>query len=173
MVFDATYRAIVLRWCRRRLSADIAEDLTQVVLLKLFETLPKHDHNEAKGKFRSWLKAVVQNCITDYFRQKEKHELECAQGGSYFDPATQNYVDSIDEVVTAFEVQRDTFAERVIKTVRASLSEKNWDIFLRLVEQQESPAEVAASLGQTISSIYKVKYRVTQALAKEMIRASQ
>jgi RNA polymerase sigma factor (sigma-70 family) len=67
--FLARYRDVILGWCRQRaLPQDCAEDLTQEVSLKLFKELPAYD--PARGRFRSWLKSVVNNTLTDYWRRQ-------------------------------------------------------------------------------------------------------
>src|SRR5262249_25254569 len=69
--FSARYRDVIVGWCvRRGLRGADAEDLVQDVLLKLFQQLPAHRHDPARGRFRSWLKAVVNNTLTDYWRRR-------------------------------------------------------------------------------------------------------
>src|SRR6516162_11806038 len=69
-VFHSRYRGVILGWCLRRgLPPDGAEDLTQDILLKLFQQLPRYRHDPARGQFRGWLKAVVNNALTDFWRR--------------------------------------------------------------------------------------------------------
>jgi RNA polymerase sigma-70 factor (ECF subfamily) len=69
-VFHARYRGVILGWCLRRgLPPDSAEDLTQDILLKLFQELPRYRHDPARGQFRGWLKVVVNNALTDFWRR--------------------------------------------------------------------------------------------------------
>ncbi|MFO0950530.1 MAG: sigma-70 family RNA polymerase sigma factor [Isosphaeraceae bacterium] len=61
--FRKRYEDVIIHWCLRRgMSRENAEDLTQEVLLKIFERLPTYD--PAKGRFRGWLKKVVDNGVT-------------------------------------------------------------------------------------------------------------
>src|SRR5262245_13468313 len=65
LTFDGAYRPVVLAWCQRRgLQAVDAADVTQDIFLKLPEKISTFD--ESKAKFRSWLKTVVQNAVTDF-----------------------------------------------------------------------------------------------------------
>src|SRR5437773_1651566 len=83
--FDARYRGVILGWCLRRgLPSDGAEDLTQDVLLKLFRQLPRYSHDPARGQFRGWLKAVVNNALTDLWRRQRRRPDQGAVGGSAF-----------------------------------------------------------------------------------------
>jgi len=80
-VFQTRYRGVIVGWCLRRgLSADSAEDLTQDVMLKLFQQLPQHSHDPSRGQFRGWLKAVVNNALTDFWR-RQRRRPERGDGG--------------------------------------------------------------------------------------------
>src|SRR4051812_45426054 len=71
--FQARYRDVILDWCRRRgVPEDCAADLTQEVLLKLIQELPRGAYDASRGRFRSWLKAVVNNVVTDFWRQRQR-----------------------------------------------------------------------------------------------------
>ena len=65
-VFQAGYREVILGWGQSYgLDLHTAEDLTQEILIKLLEALPRHKHNPDRGRFRSWLKTVVRNVLAD------------------------------------------------------------------------------------------------------------
>src|SRR5947209_1028962 len=83
LVFQACYREVILGWCRSRgLDRRTAEDLTQEILIKLLEALPRHEHNPDRGRFRSWLKTVVRHVLADHWR-RQRHRLESGGvGGS-------------------------------------------------------------------------------------------
>src|SRR5262245_13104707 len=84
-VFHDRYHGVILGWCLRRgLPSDGAEDLTQDVLLKLFGQLPQYSHDPARGQFRCWLKAVVNNILTDFWRRQQRRPESGAVGGTAF-----------------------------------------------------------------------------------------
>ena len=75
-VFQAGYRDVILGWGQRYgLDLHAAEDLTQEILIKLLEALPRHEHNPDRGRFRSWLKTVVRNVLADR-RRRQRRRLE-------------------------------------------------------------------------------------------------
>src|SRR5947209_705330 len=85
VVFHARYRGVILGWCLRRgLGPDGAEDLTQDVLLKLFQQLPLYSHDPSRGRFRGWLKAVVNNALTDFWRRQRRRPERGGVGGTAF-----------------------------------------------------------------------------------------
>ena len=92
-VFHARYRDVILGWCLRRgLSPDGAEDLTQDVLLKLFQQLPQYHHDPARGQFRGWLKAVVNNTLTDFWRRQQRRPDQGAVGGTTFQEGNSSMI---------------------------------------------------------------------------------
>ena len=69
--FDTLYRRLIESWCRRKLPDYAVEDVTQQIMIKLFHALPNHTHDAERGKFRSWLKTVAENCIRDFLRKDQ------------------------------------------------------------------------------------------------------
>ena len=69
--FAAAYGPLILEWAgRRKLRHADAQDLCQLVLLKLVGGLPTY--NPTKGRFRAWLKTTVANATTDFVLHAER-----------------------------------------------------------------------------------------------------
>src|SRR5437899_3265349 len=84
-VFQARYRDVLLAWCRRhQMSPEDAEDLTQEVLLKLFEALSRGAYDPAKGRLRCWLKTVVDRAAHDCWRRRRRRPEPASVGGTSF-----------------------------------------------------------------------------------------
>lgn len=169
MVFHARYRGVILGWCLRRgLPPDDAEDLTQEILLKLFQQLPQYNHDPARGHFRSWLKTIVNNALTDFWRRQQRRP-EPAVGGTTF-LERQGRIASPEaaaELSSAIEDQAQTIASEVLQRVRGKLKETTWQAFYRTMVEERPAAEVAAELNLSIASVYKANYRVKQMLQQE------
>lgn len=169
--FQVRYRDVILAWGRRRgLSPDGAEDLTQDVLLKLFLQMRRDAYDPAHGSFRSWLKAVVNNAITDYRRWQRRRP---DAGG----PAFQERLDELegpqpaDELSGLLEERAKNVAAGVLDRVRARLEETTWQAFYQTMVEQRPAADVAAELGLTVGTVYKHKYRVKQMVIQEYTHA--
>ena len=166
--FHARYHEVILVWCRRRdLPSDCAEDVTQEIWLKLVNDIHKYD--SAKGRFRSWLKAVVNNALTDYWRRQcGKPELGPV-GGSVFQErlAALASPEAADELSIAMERQADNTAAEMLARVRVRLKESTWQAFYQTLVEQRPAKEVAKALGMNISSVYKDTYRVKKMLHEE------
>jgi RNA polymerase sigma-70 factor (ECF subfamily) len=169
-VFHARYRGVIFRWCLRRgLPADGAEDLTQDVLLKLFRHLPQYKHDPARGQFRAWLKAVVNNILTDFWRRQQRRPERGAVGGTAFlarlGDLTSPEVSA--ELSDEIDGQARTTTAEVFDRVRAKLKETTWQAFYQSLVEQRPAAEVAAGLKLSVASVYKATYRVKQMLVQE------
>ena len=168
-VFQARYRGVILGWCLRRgLSPEGAEDLTQDVLLKLFQQLPHYNHDPSRGQFRSWLKAVVNNALSNFWRGQRRRP-ERGVGGTAFLERLGGLAspEAASELSVAIEDRARTTAAEVLERVRARLKETTWQAFYQTVVDDRPAAEVAAELKLSVASVYKASYRVKQMLLEE------
>ena len=168
--FDARYRGVILGWCLRRgLPADGAEDLTQDILLKLFQQLPRYSHDPARGQFRGWLKAVVNNALTDFWRRQRKRPERGGIGGTAFLERLGGLAspEAATDLSSAIEDQAQAIAAEVLERVRTKVKETTWQAFYQTMVEQRPAAEVAAALNLSIATVYKSNYRIKQMLLQE------
>jgi RNA polymerase sigma factor (sigma-70 family) len=168
-VFHARYRGVIFGWCLRRgLSLDDAEDMTQDVLLKLFQQLPQYRHDPARGQFRSWLKTVVNNALTDFWRRQQRAP-ERGVGGTAFleQQRSLSGPEAATELSSVIEEQAQTIATEVLERVRAKVKETTWQAFYQMMIEQRPAAEVAEALKLSIATVYKANYRIKQMLQQE------
>jgi RNA polymerase sigma-70 factor (ECF subfamily) len=166
--FHARYHEVILAWCRRReLTGAWAEDLTQEIWLKLLREIGRFD--PAKGRLRSWLKAVVNNALTDFWRRQQDKPERGGVGGTAFLErlAALAGPDAADELSLALERRADSSAAEVLARVRERLHEKTWQAFYQTMVERRPAKEVAQELGLSVSAVYKDTYRVKQMLHKE------
>jgi RNA polymerase sigma-70 factor (ECF subfamily) len=165
--FQARYRDVIVGWCQRRsLPHDSAEDLTQQVLLKLFQELPSYD--PARGRFRSWLKTLVNNTLTDYWR-RQRGRGEPGVGGTTFleQLGRLETLETADELSGVIEDRARTIANEVLARVQARVEAKTWQAFYQTAVEERPAAEVAAELGLTVGAVYKYKLRVKEMVTQE------
>ena len=173
-VFDVRYRDVIFGWCLRRgLPPEAAEDLTQDALLKLFQQLPQYRHDPARGQFRGWLKTVVGNILTDFWRRQQRQPERPAVGGATFlnRAAGVSCVEAAGELSTAIEGRARTSAEEIVERVRGKLKETTWQAFYQTMIDERPAAEVAAELNLSVAAVYKSTYRVKQLLLEEYSHA--
>lgn len=166
----ARYHDVILTWCQRRgLSLAMAEDLTQEIWLKLLHDLRKFD--SAKGRLRSWLKAVVNNALTDYWRRQRNKPERDGVGGTAFLQRLGEFANPKDgdELSDALERQANTTAADMLARVRARLHESTWQAFYQTLIEKRSAQDVAQELEISVSAVYKNTYRVKQMLHEEYL----
>jgi RNA polymerase sigma-70 factor (ECF subfamily) len=168
--FHARYHDVILTWClRRELSSACAEDLTQEIWLKLLKDI--HTYNPEKGRLRSWLKAVVNNTLTDYWRRQQAKPEHGGIGGSAFLERLAGVADpdAADELSGAIEQRTNSSAAEVVARVQARLHQTTWQAFYQTLIEQRPAKEVARELGLSVSAVYKHTYRVKQMLHEEYL----
>lgn len=166
--FHTRYHQVILTWClRRELPLAWAEDLTQEIWLKLLRDI--HTYDPAKGKLRSWLKAVVNNSLTDFWRRQRGKPERGGVGGSAFLEKLGGVADpkAADELSVAIERQANTSAAEVLARVRARVHETTWQAFHQTLVEQRPAKDVAKELGISVSTVYKDTYRVKKMLHEE------
>jgi RNA polymerase sigma-70 factor (ECF subfamily) len=174
VVFQARYQDVILGWCRRcRLSPEDAEDLTQDVLLKLFEALSRGAYDPAKGRFRSLLMSVVNNAIIDAWRRRQRRPEPAGVGGTSFLERLTDLAgpESVGELSGAIEQRAKAAADEVFRRVRARIKETTWQAFAQTMIEGRPAAEVAAVLGLTVGTVFKAKDRVKRMLEEEYLYA--
>jgi RNA polymerase sigma-70 factor, ECF subfamily len=167
-VFHARYHEVIRTWClRRELSDACADDLTQEIWLKLIREIRSYD--PAKGRLRSWLKAVVNNALTDYWRRQRGKPEQGGVGGSAFleRVAAIASPEAADELSLAIENQANQSDAEMLARIRSRLQETTWQAFYQTLVEQRPAKDVAKELGISVASVYKNSYRVKQMLHKE------
>ena len=78
--FCQIYGPIIFKWLvARGVKPSDAEDIQQMALAQVSEKIGEFDHNGNTGAFRRWLRLIVANRSTTYWR--EKNNAGRAQGG--------------------------------------------------------------------------------------------
>jgi hypothetical protein len=117
----------------------------------------------------SWLKAVVNNALTDFWRRQRCKPERDGVGGTAFLQRLGEFAgpNEADEPNGASERQAKITAADVLARVRARLHETTWQAFYQTLVEKRPAQEVAHELGISISAVYKNTYRVKQMLHEE------
>lgn len=168
--FYQFYRPLIFKWAKGTgLSASDADEMTQVVMLKMTEKLPTFAYDPSKG-FRAWLRTVVIHQSIDVFRKAKKENLAIQQWLERISAPDDLSVDSlIDELNPQLEHDRE-LATRALAEVRASVDASTWSTFVLTVINEMAVPEVARELGLTIASVYVNKGRVLKSLKQVVER---
>ncbi len=161
--FVQRYGPKIFRWCvQEGASAADAEEIMQRLFVRLHRTLQTFEYDRTKGSFRAWLRRVTVNAWKDMAGEIDKHR---GMGGSR---------DPLEGIVAkpppSFD---DVFDSDIVDLAKAhvqqQVSQRDWGIFLRCCQDEQSTKEIAGETGITVAAAYMVVYRVKNHL-KQAIR---
>lgn len=169
--FCELYRPVVYRMARRRGLQDAdAQDLAQRVLVSVAGAIGEWESDPQHGRFRHWLARVTRNAIVDAFRRVRP---DAARGGSSVLRALSQSA-AANETEIEHEFERAVF-RRAASVIRSEFASATWAAFWETTVLDRSPGDVAASLGQSVGSVYTARSRVMRRLreAVELLRAGE
>lgn len=170
--FDALYRELILRYCRRKgLQASDAEDVRQMVLLNLARALRNFEYQPQKGRFRDYLGRTVANAIHRYYRSPRPE-----RGGLDLDGAAEVEAPTDDALDQEWEAEWMLHHYRTaMASVRETADPRSVEVFESLLAGK-STDEAAERFGMTRDAVHKVKQRIRDRLKTriaEQIRADE
>jgi RNA polymerase sigma-70 factor (ECF subfamily) len=168
-VFFASYGPRIRGWCRQRgLQPADAEDVTQVVLLRLSRALKRFTYDPSRS-FPGWLRMVTQNALADFFAER-KRRPGAGSGGDDGSTVLET-VQARDDLLAHLEHQ---FAHELVaqacKLVRARVEPQTWEAFLLVAYEGRPGEEVAARLGMNVTAVFKAKSRILGFIRQEVAR---
>ncbi|MCI0455991.1 MAG: sigma-70 family RNA polymerase sigma factor [Gemmataceae bacterium] len=178
--FARLYRQPLVARCRGRgLQPADAEDVTQAILIRLWEALRSFDYDPERGRFRTFLAQVVRNAVADHFRERDRNLQPQATGGTTAQERLEQREDpagaepaslsggGVDRLAEAVEETLGPAEWEAIARVRARVDARTWECFsLREVEGL-SVEEVMQATGKREGAIYQVVYRIRKQISEE------
>ena len=161
------YRPLIIAWLNRQgVPARDLEDLSQDILLSVVKHLPTFQHSGRRGAFRSWLRTIVCNRTTDYWRAVDAGTA--ASGGSGATAALQQIADPDSDLNRQWDEEHDRYVIRcLLKLVEDAFEPLTLRAFRRLALEGASGAEAAQELGLSVAAVYVAKSRVLQRIRQE------
>lgn len=158
----------VYRYCRKRgLSAQDTEDVTQTILVRVFQGLSSFRRDGRGQRLRYWIAAIMRNELAEHFRRVKRAPI--ASGGSDH----QKWMDQQFEAEDA-SVDGDSWCEpaqvlaRALSSLRVTVQPNVWKAF-ELVEFRKLTAKEAASqLNMTEVGVRQAAFRIRQRLKIEL-----
>jgi RNA polymerase sigma-70 factor, ECF subfamily len=160
---DRLYRPFVMTWFGSQGLREIAEDLTQDVMLALAQELPKFQHAQRTGAFRNWLRTVCLHRLLNHRRARSSREG--AVGGTSF--LEQMHEAAAPDDAAAAHWDRE-HTQAVLQFLFAKLStefdSKTIAAFRQVTIDECLAADVATELGMSAGAVYVAKSRVLRRL---------
>ena len=163
--FIAQYQGYIYTIINRmNIRATDVDDLYQKILIKLWKKMPELDL-EKMNRFRSYLAAVVRNCVHDYFRtmmrENRREEAFIEHESSMGARVSQPDIDRVIKLEWHNHVAAEAF-----KNISIYFSEQAIDVFKRSLT--EDIKEIAADFDIPLSTAYRLRSRVKASLLKEI-----
>ncbi len=161
--FDAIYRPMLRRFAMAS-GADAveAEDIVQHCMAAIHEHIDRFDYDPAKGRFKGWLKTLVNNRIRSLIRKRRERIAMTAEFRVL--PAG----DSHDPEAVFDKIWMDEHLRAALQLVSREVEPVTFKAFMEYVIQERPVEEICAELGINANQVHKSKYRITRKLAEKM-----
>ena len=161
------YRPFIANWLRHQnLPEPDRDDLAQEILVSVVKSLPSFQHPGRPGAFRSWLRAIATNRLSDYWAVRDPRAP--VTGGSTITDLLNEVADPNSELVRRWEEEHDRYVLRCLfDLVEQEFEPNTFRAFRRLTLDDASGGEVAAELGMSVGAVYVAKSRVLQRIREE------
>jgi RNA polymerase sigma-70 factor (ECF subfamily) len=158
---ESAFDQLVERWqgplinffYRSLSSYEQAEDLTQMVFIRLYRAAPKY---EARAKFSTYLFQIARRLLINEFRRSQRKPLDP------WDPA------DLQAVTSGKSQQRYSEIEEAFEQCLKKLPEKQRTAILLLKQQELSYQEIASAMEATESAVKTWIFRARQFLKQEL-----
>ena len=164
--FVDRYGPQIHAWCLRwKLQDADAQDVTQMVLVKLVRHLPDFAYDPSRS-FRGWLRTVTANSWNDFIRD----QLRGVRGAA--DSVIADRLNTIEARVDLVRHLEETYDQELLELAIADVKERveahTWEAFrLTAIEGVASP-KVAARLGIATATVYRARHVVQTKLRKAL-----
>ena len=159
--FVQLYTPLLRTWAKRQGLRDAdADDLTQEVLVKLMDELPRYARGAGQS-FRGWLYRVTANQCRDFRRRVATRALPGPDGLSAVKEESP-----LSEFVE--DEYRRTLVNRALELIRPEFAERTWTAFTQLMIENRPAEEIARDLGITENAVYLARHRVLTRLRREI-----
>jgi RNA polymerase sigma-70 factor (ECF subfamily) len=169
--FVRHYGSKVYQWCLRwQLQQADAEDVTQIVLLKLAARMKDFQYDPSRS-FRGWLKTVAHHAWQDFLDARRR--TAAGQGGDEALELLQS-IEAREDLAWRLEQQYDhELMGLAAQVVRPQVAPHNWEAFRLTALEGVPAAEAARRLDMKIARVYAARSHIQQRLKEECQRLEE
>ena len=137
----------------------------QEVFLAVWRGRESFAREQPGQSFRGWLRIIVRNKITDYFRTNTT--LVAAKEPAYL--LDDHPAPAESSMVSGAERRHFRhLLDRALEAIRADFEPGTWQAFQLSALQNRATAEIAHDLGMTPAAVRQAKYKVLRRLRAEL-----
>lgn len=160
--FDAIYRPMLGRFARARgLDDSAADDIVQFAMMAIAEHIGGFDYNPDKGRFKAWLRTIVNNRIRNLVAARHEEEAQ-TRDFKRDDPREE----SPDEMFDRMWMKEHL--DYAMNEVRVGVEPSSWAAFEALVIRDEPIEQVCERMKMNANQLYSIKFRLTKKLSERM-----
>ena len=160
--FYDLYAPLLYHYARGRgLSGDDSREVRDRSMAVVFERIGKFQYDRERGRFKGWLRRIVDSRIADMFRKKRARRLESATLRSLADPSP-----SPEELWERKWKHRHL--RYCVREVRDLVSVSSYEVFNLVVFEDRPVEEVCKRLGINRNQVYKAKARVLRRVREKL-----
>jgi len=172
--FDTYWKLIYGVSRKAGLTDGEAQDVVQETMASVAKHMPAFDYDPAIGSFKAWLLKMTRWRIIDQLRKRVPMQKRRPSGN-----ATEARTDTVEKVVDpngqALDAVWDDEWQRnlldaAIVNVKRRLDPGKHQIFDFYVNKDWPPQKVAERFETSVSQVYLIKHRVTEAIREEVAR---
>lgn len=160
--FDGIYRPMLHRYalaCGLK-DAD-AEDVVQHCMTAIQEKIGGFDYDPEKGRFKAWLRTIVQNRVRNLAR--DRHDVLDGDGQL---ARLESRDESPEDVFERLWMQEHLW--HCLELVRQEVEQPTFRAFEMYVIEQRPIEEICRELGVRPNLVYTIKWRLTEKVAERM-----
>jgi len=160
--FDAIYRPMLRRFAQARGLCDAeVDDVVQHAMLAIHERIDEFDYDPARGRFKGWLRTLVNNRIRNLVRGRR--EQQAGSATFHVEQQREQTPDALFDRVWLQEHLR-----HALQCVKVELRGDDYAAFHAHVIDGLSVEQTCQRWNTTANQVYKLKWRITQRLRDQM-----
>jgi RNA polymerase sigma-70 factor (ECF subfamily) len=149
-----------------KIDADISNDISQEVLLRIWSAFQSENGIQRDGKFRNWLSTVITKKAKSVSKRLKRFEAES------IDPKEAKNIQDQDDVESYIDEEWKLFlTNKAIEETKKRFRGKAYEVF-QLDLDGKSAEEICKQLDLSIHAVYTYRARFKKQLVKQ-IRALQ
>ena len=169
--FVRRYGHQIYRWCRKwRLQEADAQDVTQIVLVKLAEKMRTFSYDSSRS-FRAYLKTLTHYAWCDFLESQKR--LGGGSGDTQVLQALQT-IAARDDLLEHLHAEFDQeLLEEALERVQERVESHTWAAFRLTAIDGLSGAAAAEQLQMKVTTVFKAKSKVQKMLQEEVKRLEE
>ena len=150
-------RALLIRL---QVPEDNIKDLSQDVMVKLWQNLPQMEHGRNQAKFRTWMGTLIRNVVYTHGTQTASRRRRDAQAAM---PAIEQ--PDLEDMIE--KEWRQHLIDLVMERLKKSFSGKAMEVFSMTLDGN-TVDQIASSMELNKDSVYVLRNRVNSRFRKEV-----